>query len=99
MAYSGDGVYRFSTLDTPTDHYSEPTISPSEDAKPDMMDIDSDDPDEGPSNLYSNSNLDVGVVTPVQKYLGARNIETVKDGKQSILSRIRMFLTPAQLDS
>ncbi|KIY71472.1 WD40 repeat-like protein [Cylindrobasidium torrendii FP15055 ss-10] len=82
MAYSGDGVYRFSTLDTPAKDSFEPAISPStssEDVKSNPMDVDFYDPDEVPSNSYSNSNLNVGVVTSVQKYTGARNIETVKE--------------------
>ncbi|KAF8914650.1 WD40-repeat-containing domain protein [Mucidula mucida] len=66
VAYSADGVYRFSTLG----ETSEDVNASSNSVLPSEPEID-DEPPPYPESL--------SVVLPLHRYLGARNVETVKD--------------------
>ncbi|KAF9055315.1 WD40 repeat-like protein [Hymenopellis radicata] len=74
IAYSADGVYRFSTLGEPSEdvHASPSAVLPSESEV-------EDEPPPYPDSLFPQKPQGVSVVLPLHRYLGARNVETVKD--------------------
>ncbi len=77
VAYSADGVYRFSTLG----ETSEDVNASSNSVLPSEPEID-DEPPPYPESLYPQKPQGVSVVLPLHRYLGARNVETVKDGME-----------------